>query len=83
VESEYGYVLSFAEVCWLSRGLMAKRMYDLKSETEVSGSEGVPFRHFSDDDWMCDLASCSETTQHMSNLYINLQVANHLFIEMF
>jgi hypothetical protein len=58
-------------------------MYDLKSETELSGIEGGPFRHFSDDDWMCDLASCGDTSQHASELYINLQVANQLFIEMF
>jgi hypothetical protein len=62
---------------------MTKRLYDLKSETALLRSEGGLFRHFSGHDWMCDLASCSDATQHMNEPYINLQVANHLVFEMF
>jgi hypothetical protein len=34
-EPEYGSVLYYAEVRWVSRGWMLKRAYDLKSETEL------------------------------------------------
>jgi hypothetical protein len=57
----------------MSRGRMLKRMYGLKSETELFLEvKGKPFPWLCDHNRMCDFAFCTDIT-HMNELNINLQ----------
>jgi hypothetical protein len=79
MESEYGDALYYTEVRWLSRGRMLKRVYVLKSETELFLEMKVkPLPQLLDNDWMCDFAFCMDITQHMNEMNIKLQGANNL-----
>ncbi|MBN3299698.1 GTD2B protein, partial [Amia calva] len=69
IESAYGDVLYFTEVCWLSRGCVLKRFFDLRTEVKTFMEEGrlhVP--ELDDSQWVMDLAFLVDITQELCNL---------------
>jgi hypothetical protein len=78
--------MEMLSVTWKFNGSVMARcldMYDLKSEIEFFlQMKGKPFLQLCDYDCMCDFAFCTDITQHMNELNINLQGANHLTNEM-
>ncbi|XP_076232931.1 general transcription factor II-I repeat domain-containing protein 2-like [Calliopsis andreniformis] len=84
MDSEYGDVIFNTEVRWLSRGIMLKRVYDLKNEIKLFlEMKNYPFPQFDDENWMCDFAFCVDITQHLNKLNVNLQEKNKIVTEMF
>jgi hypothetical protein len=65
IESEYRSVLNCTEDSW-SRGPMSKRLFNMKSETELFLKiMGKSFLRLSDHDWMCNIVFCIAIIQHM------------------
>lgn len=84
MDSEYGDVIYFSEVRWLSRGNMLKRFYELRSEVksfmEAKG-KGVP--ELQDEEWLADLAFLVDLTAHLNELNTRLQGQKQLINAMF
>ena len=74
VEAEYGDLVYYCEVGWLSKGKMLKRFYDLRSEIftfmEMKGNS-IP--ELSDDGWVRDLAFLVDFTSYLNDLNSKLQ----------
>ena len=68
MNSEYGDLLYYCEVRWLSRGAMLKRVYDLKGELDNSmRSKGMVIPQFTDSSWLSDFAFLVDDTDHLNN----------------
>lgn len=84
MDSEYGDVIYFSEVRWLSRGNMLKRFYDLRNEVksfmEAKG-KGIP--ELQDEEWLTDLAFLVDMTSHLNELNTRLQGQKQLIIAMY
>ncbi|XP_069840988.1 general transcription factor II-I repeat domain-containing protein 2B-like [Dendropsophus ebraccatus] len=60
LDSEYGDLVYYCEVRWLSRGNMLIRFYELRDEVkQFMEMKGKPVRELSDSKWLCDLAFMS------------------------
>lgn len=83
-ESEYSDVVFFAEVRWLTRAKMLKRIFDLKQEIKAffaSKSKNIP--EFEDKEWVTDFAFFVDITSHLNHLNIQLQGKDQLVNTMF
>ena len=55
-DAQYGDLLYYCEVRWLSRGRMLERLYNLRKEVSAFlCSKGADFPEFNDPGWLCDL----------------------------
>ena len=77
-EAEYGDVVMFTAVRWLSRASCLKRFYELLPEikTFAEGKKDIP--QLGDDVWVADLAFFVDITTHLSSLNRALQGNNKL-----
>lgn len=77
--SDYGDVIYNTEVRFLSKGVMLKRIYELKNDMQlfVVKIKEYTFPHFEDKEWMCDFAFLVAITQHLNDL--NKQLQGKLF----
>ena len=82
--SEYGDVIYNTEVRWLTRGVMLKRIYDLKNDIQLFVEmKEYPFPQFEDKEWMCDFAFLVDITQHLNDLNMELQGKSQFIHNMF
>ena len=83
VESQYGDVIYYSEVRWLSRGKVLKRVLDLNVEIhDFMRSKGKLVKELVDPQWLCDLAYLVDITSHLNDLNTNLQGKNQLIVSM-
>ncbi|KAL7868649.1 hypothetical protein SRHO_G00100330 [Serrasalmus rhombeus] len=74
MESEYGDVLYFTEVRWLSRGNILKRFFELRAEVKAfMGKDGVAVPMLSDPKWLMDFAFLVDITHELNVLNKKLQ----------
>ncbi len=74
IESEYEDVLYFTEVCWLSRGNVLKRFFELRAEVKAfMEKDGMAVPVLSDPKWLMDLAFLVDITQELNVLNKKLQ----------
>eukprot|EP00079_Xenopus_tropicalis_P025450 XP_012818727.1 PREDICTED: general transcription factor II-I repeat domain-containing protein 2-like [Xenopus tropicalis] len=72
--SEYGDVLCFTEVRWLSRGNVLKRFFELREEVKAfMEKNGKAVSELSDHKWLMDLAFLVDITQRLNVLNKMLQ----------
>ncbi|RVE60969.1 hypothetical protein OJAV_G00165900 [Oryzias javanicus] len=74
MESEYGDVLYFTEVRWLSRGNVLKRFFELRAEVkDFMEKDGMAVSVLSDPKWLMDLAFLVDITHELNVLNKKLQ----------
>ena len=74
VEAEYGDLVYYCEVRWLSKGKMLKRFYELRSEIfTFMEMKGKSIPELSDDGWVRDLAFLVDLTSYLNDLNSKLQ----------
>lgn len=84
LEAEYGDVIYFSEVRWLSRGQTLKRFYDLKAEVQLfMEMKGKSFPEFEDEVWLSEFAILVDITNHLNELNSKLQKQNQFVHELF
>lgn len=84
MDTEYGDIIYFSEVRWLSRGKMLKRFYDLQHEIKsfmLTKAKVLP--ELEDENWLADLAFLVDLTNHLNELNLRLQGENQLINVMF
>ena len=73
-ESQYGDLLYFCNVCWLSRGDMLQRVYRLREEiVTYLEQKNINAAEFRDQKWVCNLAFLVNVTSHLNKLNLQLQ----------
>ena len=79
INSQYGDLLYYCEVRWLSRGAMLERVYQLRNElTTFVREKGLEVPEFSDSKWLSDFAFLVDITNHLNSLNLKLQGKNQL-----
>jgi hypothetical protein len=82
--AEYGDVIYFSDVCWLSRGKMLKRVFNLREPIrEFMASKGKLVPEFSDPEWMSDFGYLTDISLHLKNLNLRLQGRDNLVHNLF
>lgn len=85
LDTQYGDVLYFTQVRWLSAGKMLKRVYDLRKEIIIflkSRDENL-VADFENNEWVCDLSFLVDITQHLNELNTKLQGKNNMIHNLF
>lgn len=73
LEAQYGDLLYYAEVRWLSRGKMLHRLFSLRDEVQqFMESKGKPLCEFQDEKWIRDFAFLVDITGHLNELNYRL-----------
>jgi len=85
LDTEHQDLLYFFEVrCWLSKGSMLRRFYELRKEvTLFLKNKGKPVAEMEDESWLCDLAFLVDITTHMNDLNTKLQRQSQYANEMY
>lgn len=84
IESEYGDVIYFTEVRWLSRGAALQQFFDLKLEVEMFMNEKYKIiSELSDESWILKLAFLIDITTFLNELNIKLQGKGKLLSDMY
>ena len=82
-ESQYGDLLYFCNVCWLSRGDMLQRVYRLREEIATFlEQKNINAAEFRDQKWVCNLAFLVNSKSHLNKLNLQLQGKQQLIHEM-
>ena len=77
MDNQYGDLLYYCEVRWLSRGAMLQRVYQLRAELTISLREkGMEVPELSDAKWMTDFAFLVDITNHLNMLNSEMQGMN-------
>ena len=84
VDVQYGDLLHFCEVRWLSRGAMLSRVCDLQKEIATFlRQQNLPYADlFFDPRWLARLALLTDITTHLSALNVKLQGKDMLVTDM-
>lgn len=84
MDAEYGDVVYYTEVRWLSRGKVLKRVFDLKQEISIfMESKGKVVHQFKDPNWMADFGYLTDISMHLNDLNIRLQGKNVMIHNLF
>lgn len=84
IEADYGDVVYYCEVRWLSRAKVLHRFYGLRDEIALfmeMKEKAVP--ELSDGKWLTDLAFLVDITSHLNDLNIKLQGKDQLVTNLF
>ena len=82
-ESQYGDLLYFCNIRWLSRGDMLQRVYRLREEIATFlEQKNINAAEFRDQKWVCNLAFLVDVTSHLNKLNLQLQGKQQLIHEM-
>uniref|UniRef100_A0A8C8WP60 SPIN-DOC-like zinc-finger domain-containing protein n=1 Tax=Panthera leo TaxID=9689 RepID=A0A8C8WP60_PANLE len=74
LNAQYGNLLYYTKVRWLSRGMVLKRFFELIKEIDLfMSSKGKPLPQLTSEDWIRDLAFLVDITNHLNTLNISLQ----------
>uniref|UniRef100_A0A8C5CPG7 SPIN-DOC-like zinc-finger domain-containing protein n=1 Tax=Gadus morhua TaxID=8049 RepID=A0A8C5CPG7_GADMO len=83
-EADFGEVIYFSAVRWLSRGATLKRFFNLRKEIrEFMESKGQGLTQLSDTKWLCDLALLVDVNTCLSDLNLKLQGHGKLIYTLF
>ena len=83
VESQYGNLLYFCNVHWLSRGDMLHRVYRLREEIATFlEQKNINAAEFRNQKWVCNLAFLVDVTSHLNKLNLQLQGKQQLIHKM-
>ncbi|XP_007940687.1 general transcription factor II-I repeat domain-containing protein 2-like [Orycteropus afer afer] len=84
LDNQYGSLLYYTEIKWLSRGLVLKRFFEsLKEIDSFMLSKGKPMPQLSCTDWIKDLAFLVDMTTHLNTLNIALQGHSQIVTQMY
>ncbi|XP_006859905.1 PREDICTED: general transcription factor II-I repeat domain-containing protein 2-like [Chrysochloris asiatica] len=84
LDNQYGSLLYYTEIKWLSRGLVLKRFFEsLKEIDSFMASKGKPVPQLSSQDWIKDLAFLVDMTMHVNTLNISLQGHSLIVTQMY
>ncbi|XP_063581739.1 general transcription factor II-I repeat domain-containing protein 2B isoform X6 [Pongo abelii] len=84
LDSQYGSLLYYTEIKWLSRGLVLKRFFESLEEIDsFMSSRGKPLPQLSSIDWIRDLAFLVDMTMHLNTLNISLQGHSQIVTQMY
>ncbi|KAM6155846.1 general transcription factor II-I repeat domain-containing protein 2A [Rhynchocyon petersi] len=84
LDNQYGSLLYYTEIKWLSRGLVLKRFFEsLKEIDSFMLSKGKPVPQLSSTDWIKDLAFLVDLTMHLNTLSISLQGHSQMVTQMY
>jgi len=82
LNSEYGDIVYFTNVRWLSRGTCLKRFYELREEIQnFMTAERMPVSHLNDEMWLLDLCFLVDITEKINQLNKELQGQDNLIID--
>lgn len=82
LSSEYGDVVYFTNVRWLSRGKCLERFFNLREEIDIFMNEKQQFiSELSDEDWLTDLCFLVDITEKLNQLNTDLQGKDNLIID--
>ena len=82
-ENQYGDILYFCNVRWLSRGAMLARVYELRNEIATFlENKNINATEFRNPEWVSNLAFLVDLTSHLNKLNSQLQGKNQLIHEM-
>ena len=82
-ENQYGDILYFCDVRWLSRGAMLARVYELRNEIATFlENKNINASEFCNPEWVSNLAFLVDLTSHLNKLNSQLQGKNQLIHEM-
>ena len=83
-EADFGDVIYFSAVRWLSRGATLKRFFNLRKEIrEFMETKGQDLKQLSDTKWLCDLALLVDVNTCLSDLNLKLQGHGKLIYTLF
>ena len=74
LDAQYGDLLYYAKIRWLSRGKCLERFWNLREEIKTflaQSEEEVPQLH--DNQWLQDLCFLADITRHLNVLNLKLQ----------
>ncbi|XP_019502393.1 PREDICTED: general transcription factor II-I repeat domain-containing protein 2B isoform X1 [Hipposideros armiger] len=84
LDSQYGSLLYYTEIKWLSRGLVLKRFFESLEEIDsFMSSRGKPLPQLSSQDWIKDLAFLVDMTMHLNTLNLSLQGHSQIVTQMY
>ncbi|XP_070316292.1 general transcription factor II-I repeat domain-containing protein 2 isoform X3 [Odocoileus virginianus] len=84
LDCQYGSLLYYTEIKWLSRGLVLKRFFESLEEIDsFMSSRGKPLPQLSSQDWIKDLAFLVDMTMHLNTLNISLQGHSQIVTQMY
>ena len=81
-ENQYGDILYFCDVCWLNRGAILARVYELRNEiAPFFQNKNINVTEFRNPKWVSKLAFLVDLTSHLNKLNLQLQGKNQLIHE--
>ena len=85
VDAHYGDLIYFCEVCWLSRGKMLERVFELHAElVDFLAECNLPSADLlADSKWLAKLALLTDVTEQLNDLNQRLQGKNIIVTDMF
>ncbi|XP_027630207.1 general transcription factor II-I repeat domain-containing protein 2B isoform X2 [Tupaia chinensis] len=84
LDSQYGSLLYYTEIKWLSRGLVLKRFFESLEEIDsFMSARGKPLPQLSSEDWIRDLAFLVDMTMHLNTLNLSLQGHSQIVTQMY
>lgn len=86
LEAEYGDLIFYCEVRWLSKGKMLMRFYELREEVQAfMEMKGKPelVLHLKNDAWLSDLAFLVDVIGYLNELNRNIQKQGQFVHELF
>ena len=79
MDNQYGDLLYYSEVRWLSRGAFLQRAYQVRDElAKFVIEKGMTVPELNDQKWMVDFAFLVDITNHLNILNLKLQASNQL-----